>query len=585
MLELKHLNKYFFKYKVKIIIGILITIIARIFALIAPNLIGNSITLIENYLSTSSLNIETIKSKLLINILFIIGSAVIAGIFTFIMRQMLINVSRFIEFDLKNEIYKKYQSLSFDFYKNNRTGDLMNRISEDVSKVRMYVGPAIMYTITTASLFIIVVTYMLNVAPKLTLYTLLPLPVLSVIIYKISKIINRKSKVVQEFLSKLTTYTQESFSGVKIIKTYVVQKYINKELRSLAAISKEKNMSLVKVQAWFFPLMMLLIGISNILVVYIGGLQYMNNEIELGVLAEFIIYVNMLTWPVATVGWVTSIVQQAEASQKRINEFLETKPSIINPSTKKIDIKGEIKFDKVSLNFKETNIKALNEVSFKINKGESIALMGDVGSGKSTLLELICRIYDPTIGKIFLDGNDIKKINLNELRTNIGYVPQSTFLFSDSIINNIKFGKLDASLDEVKKSVKIACLTKDIELFKEKYNTLLGERGVNLSGGQKQRLAIARAIIKKPEILILDDSLSAVDTETEEKILSSLNDITKKMTVIIATHRISSAKTCDKILVLKNGSVLEFGSHKDLINKNGYYSTSYRKQSSEKEII
>jgi len=585
MLELKHLNKYFFKYKVKIIIGILITIIARIFALIAPNLIGNSITLIENYLSTSSLNIETIKSKLLINILFIIGSAVIAGIFTFIMRQMLINVSRFIEFDLKNEIYKKYQSLSFDFYKNNRTGDLMNRISEDVSKVRMYVGPAIMYTITTASLFIIVVTYMLNVAPKLTLYTLLPLPVLSVIIYKISKIINRKSKVVQEFLSKLTTYTQESFSGVKIIKTYVVQKYINKELRSLAAISKEKNMSLVKVQAWFFPLMMLLIGISNILVVYIGGLQYMNNEIELGVLAEFIIYVNMLTWPVATVGWVTSIVQQAEASQKRINEFLETKPSIINPSTKKIDIKGEIKFDKVSLNFKETNIQALNEVSFKINKGESIALMGDVGSGKSTLLELICRIYDPTIGKIFLDGNDIKKINLNELRTNIGYVPQSTFLFSDSIINNIKFGKLDASLDEVKKSVKIACLTKDIELFKEKYNTLLGERGVNLSGGQKQRLAIARAIIKKPEILILDDSLSAVDTETEEKILSSLNDVTKKMTVIIATHRISSAKTCDKILVLKNGSVLEFGSHEDLINKNGYYSTSYRKQSSEKEII
>ena len=585
MLELKHLNKYFFKYKVKIIIGILITIIARIFALIAPNLIGNSITLIENYLSTSSLNIETIKGKLLTNILFIIGSAVIAGIFTFIMRQMLINVSRFIEFDLKNEIYKKYQSLSFDFYKNNRTGDLMNRISEDVSKVRMYVGPAIMYTITTASLFIIVVTYMLNVAPKLTLYTLLPLPVLSVIIYKISKIINRKSKVVQEFLSKLTTYTQESFSGVKIIKTYVVQKYINKELRSLAAISKEKNMSLVKVQAWFFPLMMLLIGISNILVVYIGGLQYMNNEIELGVLAEFIIYVNMLTWPVATVGWVTSIVQQAEASQKRINEFLKTKPSIINPSTKKIDIKGEIKFDKVSLNFKETNIKALNKVSFKINKGESIALMGDVGSGKSTLLELICRIYDPTIGKIFLDGNDIKKINLNELRTNIGYVPQSTFLFSDSIINNIKFGKLDASLDEVKKSVKIACLTKDIELFKEKYNTLLGERGVNLSGGQKQRLAIARAIIKKPEILILDDSLSAVDTETEEKILSSLNDVTKKMTVIIATHRISSAKTCDKILVLKNGSVLEFGSHEDLINKNGYYSTSYRKQSSEKEII
>tara|TARA_B110000503_G_scaffold45225_1_gene73829 strand:+ start:6886 stop:8643 length:1758 start_codon:yes stop_codon:yes gene_type:complete len=585
MLELKHLNKYFFKYKVKIIIGILITIIARIFALIAPNLIGNSITTIENYLSTSSLDVETIKSKLLTNILLIIGSAIIAGIFTFIMRQMLINVSRFIEFDLKNEIYKKYQSLSFDFYKNNRTGDLMNRISEDVSRVRMYVGPAIMYTITTASLFIIVVTYMLNVAPKLTLYTLLPLPILSIIIYKISKIINRKSKVVQEFLSKLTTYTQESFSGVKVIKTYVVQKYINKELMNLAVISKEKNMSLVKIEAWFFPLMMLLIGISNILVVYIGGLQYMNDEIELGVLAEFIIYVNMLTWPVATVGWVTSIVQQAEASQKRINEFLKTKPSIINISKLKIEVKGEINFNKVSLNFKETNIKALNEVSFNIKKGESIALMGDVGSGKSTLLELICRVYDPTNGEIFLDGNDIKKINLNELRASIGYVPQSTFLFSDSIINNVKFGKLDASLDEVKKSIKIACLTKDVESFKDKYNTLLGERGVNLSGGQKQRLAIARAIIKKPEILILDDSLSAVDTETEEKILSGLNDVTKNMTVIIATHRVSSAKTCDKILVLKNGSVLEFGSHESLITKNGYYSTSYRKQLSEKEII
>lgn len=585
MLELKHLNKYFFKYKVKIIIGILITIIARIFALIAPNLIGNSITTIENYLSTSSLDVETIKSKLLTNILLIIGSAIIAGIFTFIIRQMLINVSRFIEFDLKNEIYKKYQSLSFDFYKNNRTGDLMNRISEDVSRVRMYVGPAIMYTITTASLFIIVVTYMLNVAPKLTLYTLLPLPILSIIIYKISKIINRKSKVVQEFLSKLTTYTQESFSGVKVIKTYVVQKYINKELMNLAVISKEKNMSLVKIEAWFFPLMMLLIGISNILVVYIGGLQYMNDEIELGVLAEFIIYVNMLTWPVATVGWVTSIVQQAEASQKRINEFLKTKPSIINISKLKIEVKGEINFNKVSLNFKETNIKALNEVSFNIKKGESIALMGDVGSGKSTLLELICRVYDPTNGEIFLDGNDIKKINLNELRASIGYVPQSTFLFSDSIINNVKFGKLDASLDEVKKSIKIACLTKDVESFKDKYNTLLGERGVNLSGGQKQRLSIARAIIKKPEILILDDSLSAVDTETEEKILSGLNDVTKNMTVIIATHRVSSAKTCDKILVLKNGSVLEFGSHESLITKNGYYSTSYRKQLSEKEII
>ena len=331
MVELKHLNKYLLKYKVKIITGIFITIIARIFALVAPNLIGNSITIIENYLFSSSIELEIVKEKLIINILMIVGSAIIAGVFTFIMRQMLINVSRFIEFDLKNEIYKKYQSLSFDFYKNTRTGDLMNRISEDVSKVRMYIGPAIMYTINTISLFTIVISYMISVAPELTMYTLIPLPILSFIIYKISIIINLKSKIVQEYLSKLTTYTQESFSGVKIIKTYTVEENINKQLNKLADNSREKNMSLVKIQAWFFPLMILLIGISNILVVFIGGRQYMNNEIELGVLAEFIIYVNMLTWPVATVGWVTSIVQQAEASQKRINEFLNTKSSIILP--------------------------------------------------------------------------------------------------------------------------------------------------------------------------------------------------------------------------------------------------------------
>jgi ATP-binding cassette subfamily B multidrug efflux pump len=585
MLELRHLNKYLLKYKTKIIIGILITIIARIFALIAPNLIGDSITVIEKYISSESSDIELIKSKLLRNILFIVGSAIIAGIFTFIMRQMLTNVSRFIEFDLKNEIYQKYQSLNFDFYKNNRTGDLMNRISEDVSKVRMYIGPAIMYTITTLSLFIIVITYMVSVAPKLTMYTLTPLPILSFIIYKISKVINQKSKTVQEYLSKLTSFTQESFSGVKIIKTYTIGKYINKELSDLAAASKEKNMSLVKIQAWFFPLMILLIGISNIIVVYIGGIQYMNGEIELGVLAEFIIYINMLTWPVATVGWVTSIVQQAEASQKRINEFLNTKPSIINVSNNKLNIDGEIHFKEISLTFKETEIKALNNISFKVKRGESIALMGDVGSGKSTLLELLCRVYDPNEGEILIDQNNIKNININELRNCIGYVPQSTFLFSDTIENNIKFGKSNASNYEIVKSAEIACLSKDIDSFKNKYETILGERGVNLSGGQKQRLAIARAIIKKPKILILDDSLSAVDTETEEKILSSLKDVTKNMTVIIATHRVSSAKTCDKILVLRNGSILEFGSHEDLIKKNGYYSTSYRKQSSEKEII
>ena len=579
MVELKHLNKYLLKYKFKIITGIFITIIARIFALVAPNLIGNSITIIENYLFSNIYELEIVKEKLIINILMIIGSAILAGVFTFIMRQMLINVSRFIEFDLKNEIYNKYQTLSFDFYKNNRTGDLMNRISEDVSKVRMYIGPAIMYTINTIALFTIVITYMINVAPKLTMYTLIPLPVLSYIIYKISIVINFKSKIVQEYLSKLTTYTQESFSGVKIIKTYTIEKNINNGLAELASSSISKNMSLVKTQAWFFPLMILLIGISNILVVFIGGNQYMNNEIELGVLAEFIIYVNMLTWPVATVGWVTSIVQQAEASQKRINQFLNTKSSIVNKSKIQKSLKGKIEYKNVDFSYPETKINASKNISFCVEKGESLAIMGDIGSGKSTILELLCRIYDPINGEILIDGLNLKEIGFNELRDSIGYVPQSTFLFSETIEKNIKFGKEKASKTDLENAAKNACVFDDIISFKDGFHTLLGERGVNLSGGQKQRIAIARAIIKEPQILILDDSLSAVDTETEEKILSNISRISKNITLIIATHRISSAKKCDKILVLENGKVIEYGSHNKLVKNKEYYFDTVTKQS------
>ena len=578
MVELKHLNKYLLKYKFKIITGIFITIIARVFALVAPNLIGNSITIIENYLFSNLYELEIVKEKLIINILMIIGSAILAGVFTFIMRQMLINVSRFIEFDLKNEIYNKYQTLSFDFYKNNRTGDLMNRISEDVSKVRMYIGPAIMYTINTIALFTIVITYMINVAPKLTMYTLIPLPVLSYIIYKISIVINLKSKIVQEYLSKLTTYTQESFSGVKIIKTYTIEKNINNGLAELASSSKSKNMSLVKTQAWFFPLMILLIGISNILVVFIGGNQYMNNEIELGVLAEFIIYVNMLTWPVATVGWVTSIVQQAEASQKRINQFLNTKSSIVNKSKIQKSLKGKIEYKNVDFSYPETKINASKNISFCVEKGESLAIMGDIGSGKSTILELLCRIYDPIKGQILIDGYNLKEIGFNELRDSIGYVPQSTFLFSETIEKNIKFGKEKASKTDLENAAKNACVFDDIISFKDGFHTLLGERGVNLSGGQKQRIAIARAIIKEPQILILDDSLSAVDTETEEKILSNIGTISKNITLIIATHRISSAKKCDKILVLENGKVIEYGTHNKLVKNKGYYFETVAKQ-------
>ena len=579
MVELKHLNKYLLKYKFKIITGIFITIIARIFALVAPNLIGNSITIIENYLFSNLYELDIVKEKLIINILMIIGSALLAGVFTFIMRQMLINVSRFIEFDLKNEIYNKYQTLSFDFYKNNRTGDLMNRISEDVSKVRMYIGPAIMYTINTIALFTIVITYMINVAPKLTMYTLIPLPVLSYIIYKISIVINFKSKIVQEYLSKLTTYTQESFSGVKIIKTYTIEKNINNGLAELASSSRSKNMSLVKTQAWFFPLMILLIGISNILVVFIGGNQYMKNEIELGVLAEFIIYVNMLTWPVATVGWVTSIVQQAEASQKRINQFLNTKSSIVNKTKIQKSLNGKIEYKKVDFTYPETEINASKNISFCVEKGESLAIMGNIGSGKSTILELLCRIYDPINGEILIDGFNLKEIGFNELRDSIGFVPQSTFLFSETIEKNIKFGKEKATKTDLENAAKNACIFDDIVSFEDGFNTLLGERGVNLSGGQKQRIAIARAIIKEPKILILDDSLSAVDTETEEKILSNVSRISKNITLIIATHRISSAKKCDKILVLENGKVIEYGTHNKLVKNKGYYYDTVKKQS------
>ena len=585
MKELRYLNKYLFKYKKRILLGLLITIIARIFALITPNLIGDSITILENFFITNSVNDDLVKTKLLQNILIIVGSAFLAGFFTFIMRQMLINVSRFIEFDLKNEIYRKYQELNSEFYKKNRTGDLMNRVSEDVSKVRMYIGPAIMYTINTVTLFIIVVTYMLVVAPKLAFYTLLPLPFLSLLIYFISVKINTKSKIVQEFLSKLTTYTQESFSGVKIIKAYTIEGSINKKLKFLASECKDKNMSLAKIQAWFFPLMILLIGISNIIVVYIGGIQYMKGIIELGILAEFIIYVNMLTWPVATVGWVSSIIQQAEASQKRINEFLKSDSIVKTSDGFKYKINGKIEFKKVQFMYPETKILALNEISFRIDRNSSLAIMGEIGSGKSTILDLICGVNDPSKGDIYIDDRNLKKHNIDNLRSYIGFVPQNSFLFSDTIENNIRFGNENADLNEIKKVSKWTCILNDIEKFNKKFKTILGERGVNLSGGQKQRISISRALIKDPKILILDDSLSSVDTETEEQIMKNICSIKKNFTLIMTTNRISCAKNFDNILIVQNGKVTQFGNHDDLIKKDGYYKEIYRFQSSHKEII
>ncbi len=578
MKELKYLNKFFFKYRNRIVIGVLITIIARVFALVAPNLIGDSITLIEKYFLLKEISIGNLEKNLLNNILLIVGSALTAAVFTFLMRQTLINMSRFIEFDLKNVIYSKYQELDQTFYKVNRTGDLMNRISEDVSKVRMYVGPALMYTINTATLFVIIISYMISVSPSLTFYTIIPLPFLSYLIFKLSKHINIKSKSVQESLSKLTTFTQESFSGISVIKSNTIEDAVVNQMSQYSDDTKQKNIDLAKFQSWFFPLMILLIGISNLIVIFVGGNKYIIGEIELGILAEFIIYVNMLTWPVATVGWVTSIVQQAEASQKRINEFLKQKTRIENLNKKQYEIFGDIKFEHVTYKYEETNIKALNNLSFEIKKGQSLGILGGVGTGKSTIAELIVRNFDPTIGKVFIDGKNLKKHNLDLIRKNVGYVPQSTFLFSDTILNNIKFGNPESSFEKIIKYAKISNVHDDIMKFGEQYNSVLGERGINISGGQKQRIAIARAMIKEPSILILDDSLSAVDTKTEDLIFKNVFKKESTSTKIIISHRVSTLKYCDNIIVLKDGEIIQSGNHNKLKNEAGYYKEIYSEQ-------
>jgi ATP-binding cassette subfamily B multidrug efflux pump len=584
MKALKHLNKYFYKYRYRLIFGVIITIIAKIFALFTPRLVGASINVVSDRLD-GTITEEFFRSELMINILYLVGAAVFAGLFTFLMRQTIINVSRYIEFDLKNEIYQHYQVLSLNFYKSNRTGDLMNRISEDVGKVRMYVGPALMYTINTITLFAVALIYMTSAAPKLTLYTLLPLPFLSVAIYNLSRLINKRSTIVQQSLSTLSTYSQETFSGISVIKSYGIEPRTNTGFEDLSNENRQKQINLTKVQALFFPLMILLIGISNIIVIYIGGVQYMSGEIEkIGTIAEFIIYVNMLTWPVATVGWVTSLVQQAEASQERINEFLKTKPDIENKASELTPIKGDIQFKNVSFVYPDTNIEALKNVSFTVKSGETLAILGKTGSGKSTILDLIGRLYDINHGAILVDDTIISDLNLYSLRKSIGYVPQDAFLFSDSIENNIKFGKEDATDEEVIEAAKNARVHKNITGFNKGYDTILGERGITLSGGQKQRVSIARAIIKKPDILLFDDCLSAVDTETEEKILKNLVKLTKGKTTIIVSHRVSSAKNADHIIVLDDGKIIETGSHDSLINSKGYYQELYAKQLSEKEM-
>lgn len=581
MKELQYLNKYLYTYRKKLLIGVFITIIARIFSLFTPRLVGNSMTAIEQFLKMPNQDSDVLGRVLLFNIALIIAASLVSGFFTFLMRQTIINVSRYIEYDLKNEVYQHYQVLCSTFYKKNRTGDLMSRISEDVSKVRMYFGPALMYSINTIALFVIVISYMVSIAPSLTLYTLLPLPVLSVTIYQLSKAINIRSTAVQETLAKLSSFSQEVFSGIGIIKSYNLQASIEDSFAMLSLESKNQNVALAKVQAWFFPLMILLIGFSNLLVIYVGGKQYIAGEIEIGVLAEFIIYVTMLTWPVATVGWVTSIVQQAEASQKRINAFLQQKPSIENGfSTKKIT-HGQLSFEQVSFTYPDTGIKALNDISFELKEGETLGIVGKTGSGKSTLLDLIARLYDPTEGKVIIDNQNANAYTLNNLREVIGYVPQNPFLFSESIEDNIRFGKYDASIEEIVEAAKNAAVHNNIKGFKDGYKTLLGERGVTLSGGQIQRISIARALIKDPIILLFDDCLSAVDADTEEKILAHLNRISQDKTTCIVSHRVSSVKNADKIIVLKEGEIIQQGTHKELLKKAGHYRELAEKQSAQ----
>jgi ATP-binding cassette subfamily B protein len=583
MRALQHLNKYLKKYFLKLLLGILITIISRIFSLFAPRLIGDSLTAVENYLVDHQGDLVALKSLLLNNILIIIGATLLSGFFTFLMRQTIINVSRCIEFNLKNEIFSHYQRLTQRFYKNNRTGDLMSRISEDVSKVRMYVGPAIMYSINTVTLFVCVITLMFSIAPKLSVYTLIPLPLLSLIIYKLSRVINARSTVVQEMLSKLSSFTQETFSGITVIKSYGLEGNAHKNFNTLALEAKEKNMNLAKVQAWFFPLMILLIGMSNLIVIFIGGQQYMNGEIEIGVLAEFIIYINMLTWPVAVVGWVTSVVQQADASQKRINAFLDEPIEIKDGPGVEVAVQGEITLEDVTLVYPETKIKALNRVSLKVESGKSLGIIGKVGSGKSSILQLINRLYDPDNGKVLLDGHDIRDFKLEELRSHIGNVPQNAFLFSESIEDNIRLGKRDASEEEIVEASKKAAIHKSIKKFKQGYKTLLGERGLTLSGGQIQRVSIARALIKNPDVLLFDDCLSAVDTDTEEKILKNIKEFSQDKTTIIVSHRISSVKDADHIIVLDHGKIIERGTHQKLLDLKGSYFDLFNKQQNEKE--
>ncbi|MGY6558580.1 MAG: ABC transporter ATP-binding protein [Nitritalea sp.] len=594
MKPLLRLNKYLYKYKHYLLLGILFTVISNIFVIIPAQLVRVAIDYVVDSFTFYKLfsdlaYAEEVRAVYLQHILFFGGlillMALLRGLFLFLIRQTIIIMSRLIEFDMKNEIYAHYQALPLSFYRRSSTGDLMARITEDVSRVRMYLGPAIMYGINLLVLFPLVIGYMLSVNVPLTLYSLLPLPILSISIYFVNNMINERSEKIQRSLSGLSTFVQEAFSGIRVLKAFVREEDSGAAFRKASEDYKDKSIRLTLVQALFYPLILALIGISTIITVYVGGIQVIEGTIGYGVIAEFILYVNMLTWPVTSLGWVTSIIQRAAASQERINEFLDEKNDIISEEALDVDIKGEVRFTDVDFVYPDSGVQALKEVSFHLAPGQSLAIIGTTGSGKSTIANLLMRLYDVSGGEIQIDGRPIRAYAPDSLRRQIGFVPQDVFLFSDSIANNIAFGADTLSQEAIEQAARDADVYENIIQFPKGFETRLGERGITLSGGQKQRVSIARAIAKEPAILLLDDCLSAVDTKTENAILEALKRIMKARTSIIISHRVSSAKLADRVIVLDEGRIVEQGGHEQLMEAKGVYATLYEKQTQGNEAL